>query len=337
MARECFVCMESDPEPVALGCSCRSHTGYAHVACMVKFALETGNWRSCMTCRRAFTGKMLVGLADARWLHARGPSVSVTERVGAMRHVAVGYAERGQYTAAVRLARDARESAVGAFGEMHGSSLNAAAELANILQLSGSSVDLDEAIAINERALAVRVSWQGDGHANTLAVRASLVSCLSDRGRPIDLRRAERTQRAIIDAETSAFGARHAMTLTTRCDLALTLVAMRKYAAAREVYDALIPTLETELGPDHPSAIVSLGNMASCLSGSGDHDAAVAMLERVVRSAKRVFGAVHPDTRVARRNLAKTRSAARLACPRGREAARPRGREAVRPSGAVRP
>jgi hypothetical protein len=35
-----------------------------------------------------------------------------------------------------------------------------------------------------------------------------------------------------------------------------------------------------------------------------------------------VFGAVHPDTRVARRNLAKTRSAARLACPR-REAVRP--------------
>jgi hypothetical protein len=35
------------------------------------------------------------------------------------------------------------------------------------------------------------------------------------------------------------------------------------------------------------------------------------MLERVVRSARRLFGAVHPDTRIAKRNLAKTRSAVR--------------------------
>ena len=308
---DCVVCMESDPAVVALGCSCRAHAGYAHVECMANFARTTGEWRECRTCRRAFTGRMLVGLSAARWAAARGQAVDDTERVAAMRHVAIAYAERGRYTEAERVARCARDAAVVVFGADDHASLSAAAELANIMQLSGSPIALEEAIEIHGRIVDSRVAALGSNHGSTLTARASLASCLSDRGTPRDLALAERTQRAMIEAETRALGARHVTTLTTQCDLALTLVTMRKYADAREVYDRLVPTLASELGPDHPTTIVTMGNMASCLSGSGEHDAAVTMLERVVSTARRVFGSVHPDTRIARRNLAKTRSAVR--------------------------
>ena len=68
-----------------------------------------------------------------------------------------------------------------------------------------------------------------------------------------------------------------------------------------------MPVLVTELGPEHPTTVVTMGNMANFLSDQGQHERAAEMLERVVRVTRRIFGAVHPDTRVARRNLAKTR------------------------------
>lgn len=311
MECECVVCMDSAPELVALGCSCRALAGFAHVECVARFARATGHWRECRTCRRTFTGKMLVALSEARWAIARGAGVPDAERVAAMRHVAVAYAERGRYTDAERIARVALAAAETVFGADDHASLSAAAELANILQLSGSPSALEEAIAIHARVVDTRVAALGAQHGLTLSARSSLASCLSDRGSPSDLALAERTQRAMLEAETSAFGARHVTTLTTQCDLALTLTTRRKYSDARAVYDTLVPTLESELGPDHPTTVVTIGNMASCLSGSGEHEAAAAVLERVVRSARRVFGSVHPDTRIAKRNLAKTRSVVR--------------------------
>ena len=88
--------------------------------------------------------------------------------------------------------------------------------------------------------------------------------------------------------------------------LAQTLAAQRK-REAREAYETLVPVLVTELGPEHPTTVVTMGNMANFLSDQGQHERAAEMLERVVRVTRRIFGAVHPDTRVARRNLAKTR------------------------------
>jgi hypothetical protein len=305
---ECVICLHTDSSVVALGCSCRSNAGFAHVECVAQFARASGAWRECRTCRRAFTGRMLVGLGDARWRAARSLPPRDYERIAATRHLVASHAERGRYTEAARIAREARDDAVGAHGAAHAESLSAATELANAMQLCGR---VDEAIAIHEGVLAARSAELGDAHRDTLSARANHASCLSDRGRGADLRVAERVQRRVIEDEARVLGERHVNTLTARCDLALTLVKMRKFREARLVYERLVPALATELGPEHSITVVTMGNMANCFADSGDHARAEELLVGVVAKARRIFGAVHPDTRVARRNLAQMRTAIR--------------------------
>jgi hypothetical protein len=305
---ECVVCLNSSPAPVALGCSCRATAGFAHVECMALFARASGAWRECRTCKRAFTGRMLVGLGDARWNIARKLRAIDDERTSALRHLAASHSERGRYTDAARFAREARDAVVDAHGEDHPASLRAATELANVIHMGGC---IDEAIDIHNFVVAARAAALGEEHVDTLSARANLASCISDRGRAADLRSAERIQRRMLDVEALALGERHVSTLTTHCDLAVTLSLRRKYDEARGVYDRLVPVLATELGPEHPMTVVTMGNMANCLSASGDDESAERLLVRVVEIARRVFGPVHPDTRVARRNLARTRSAIR--------------------------
>ena len=57
---ECFICTESNPEPIHLGCACRSDSGFAHVECMAKFIRSSGVFRrECQICKQKFTGRML--------------------------------------------------------------------------------------------------------------------------------------------------------------------------------------------------------------------------------------------------------------------------------------
>lgn len=55
---ECFICTESNPEPIHLGCACRS--GFAHIECMAKFIRTSQRFsRKCRTCNQRLTGRML--------------------------------------------------------------------------------------------------------------------------------------------------------------------------------------------------------------------------------------------------------------------------------------
>ena len=297
----CVICLDSEPAPIQSGCACRSDAGLAHVACMARYAASGGGWRVCRTCKRPFTGRMLVGLAEARWAAARRLDRRVYhERIGAMRHVVAAHAERGRYTDAVRLARDAHDAAVEAYGAAHETSLVVALELANVLHMQG---DVAASVEAHRGVVETRAAALGEAHPSTLAARASLASCMSDGGTVGELEWAERVQRRMLDEETHTLGARHIDTLTTRCDLALTLAALKRHGEARVAYDGLVPVLETELGREHPMTIVTRGNMAACVAADGDARAAEDMLRGVVRSARRIFGTVHPDTRAAQRNL----------------------------------
>ena len=58
---ECFICTESHPEPIPLGCACRS--GFAHIECMAKFIRASQRFsRKCSTCNERLSGRMLHGL-----------------------------------------------------------------------------------------------------------------------------------------------------------------------------------------------------------------------------------------------------------------------------------
>ncbi len=55
----CVICGTSNPEPVHLGCDCRSDTGVAHVECMVRVARAGRTWRACRACHARLAGPML--------------------------------------------------------------------------------------------------------------------------------------------------------------------------------------------------------------------------------------------------------------------------------------
>lgn len=57
---ECFICTERNPEPIHLGCACRSDSGFAHVDCVAKFRRASPMMgRRCPTCAQNMTGRML--------------------------------------------------------------------------------------------------------------------------------------------------------------------------------------------------------------------------------------------------------------------------------------
>jgi hypothetical protein len=57
---ECFICTESNPKPIHLGCACRSDLGFAHVECMAKFIRISQHFsRKCPTCKQKLTSEML--------------------------------------------------------------------------------------------------------------------------------------------------------------------------------------------------------------------------------------------------------------------------------------
>ena len=57
---ECFICTESNPKPIHLGCACRSDLGFAHVECMAKFIKISQHFsRKCPTCKQKLTSQML--------------------------------------------------------------------------------------------------------------------------------------------------------------------------------------------------------------------------------------------------------------------------------------
>jgi tetratricopeptide (TPR) repeat protein len=60
------------------------------------------------------------------------------------------------------------------------------------------------------------------------------------------------------------------------------------------------------LGPEHPSTLTSMNNLASTLNARGDLDGAQTYEERVLEARTRILGPEHPDTLTSMNNLAST-------------------------------
>ena len=58
------------------------------------------------------------------------------------------------------------------------------------------------------------------------------------------------------------------------------------------------------LGPDHPSTLITLGNLALLLDDKGDRERAKEMYERCLAAQERVLGPDHPSTLTTLGNLA---------------------------------
>ena len=90
-------------------------------------------------------------------------------------------------------------------------------------------------------------------------------------------------------------------------NLATSLLACKLYEEGKSFLRARIPEATRELGPEHVSVLFLRINYASILGGEGrsrdDLVEAVALLEELSSTARRVFGTAHPTTMTINRNL----------------------------------
>ena len=97
----------------------------------------------------------------------------------------------------------------------------------------------------------------------------------------------------------------------TDMQLAHALGAFLRFAGAtgdagQRLSEQLGATCERVLGAEHPSTLISMGNLAATLSARGDFEGAQRYGERVLETSARILGTEHPDTLASMSNLAHT-------------------------------
>ncbi|HEX9543008.1 MAG TPA: tetratricopeptide repeat protein, partial [Streptosporangiaceae bacterium] len=70
------------------------------------------------------------------------------------------------------------------------------------------------------------------------------------------------------------------------------------------LYEQTLVGCERVLGPDHPSTLMSRGNLAHAYHAALRLADAIAVLERTVADCERVLGPDHPMTQTMRESLA---------------------------------
>ncbi|KAK6214532.1 hypothetical protein LQW54_004253 [Pestalotiopsis sp. IQ-011] len=77
-----------------------------------------------------------------------------------------------------------------------------------------------------------------------------------------------------------------------------------KYAKAEEIYRETLELRKSVLGPEHPSTLVSINNLANMLNSQGKYEEAEEMLRETLELRKSVLGPEHPSTLESINNLA---------------------------------
>jgi tetratricopeptide (TPR) repeat protein len=81
--------------------------------------------------------------------------------------------------------------------------------------------------------------------------------------------------------------------------------ALAAYAGARPLYERALAIREKVLGPEHPSTISSLVNLAAVLNSQGDFTGARPLNERALAIRETALGSEHPDTASSLNGLAR--------------------------------
>ena len=110
-AGACFICLETRPPPIQMGCACRGDAGLAHIGCLIQAAASraahgsNAGWWECRTCKQGFTGAIRSGLADEWWMRMRDKPAENEDRLAAAGSLASSLNRQGKYTEAEQMFR----------------------------------------------------------------------------------------------------------------------------------------------------------------------------------------------------------------------------------------
>jgi tetratricopeptide (TPR) repeat protein len=208
------------------------------------------------------------------------------------------FSDRGAYSQAAPLLRDALAIKERTLGPMH---LDTARSLSKLALLLGNQGDYAGARPLHERALAMIEKALGPEHAGTAASLNNLALVLQAQG---DLAAARPLfERALAIAETT-LGPEHPQTAVKLNNLAHLLQAQGDLARAKLLCERALAINEKALGPEDHHTAVSLAHVASVLKAQNDLAGARPLYERALAICEKVLGPEHDGTAAGLNNLA---------------------------------
>jgi tetratricopeptide (TPR) repeat protein len=160
-----------------------------------------------------------------------------------------------------------------------------------------------QALTLNEQALAGYRRTLGDDHPNTLTLMNNLATTRWALG---DLQGARDLQEQALATERRVLGDNHPKTLALMNNLAITRQTLGDLQGARALFETSLIGRRQVLGDDHPNTLTSMNNLAEIRRVLGDLQGARDLQEQALAGCRRVLGDDHPNTLSLMNNLGET-------------------------------
>ncbi len=210
--------------------------------------------------------------------------------------------DRGSYSRAEDLSRNALQTALGALGKEHRVTLGLTRALARALLYQQR---IAEAAALYSSVLEPMRRVLGGEHGETLDAVNDLGVCLALMGRHAQ---AEELFREAFEGRQRVLGDAHPATLGSMTSLAVNLKERGRYSDAAELEQKVIEVSLRVLGDEHPNTLQSMNNLAWSLAELARFSEAEELFRKTLEIRRRVLGEEHPQTLESMDALAKSLS-----------------------------
>ncbi len=151
--------------------------------------------------------------------------------------------------------------------------------------------EIEQSQALNERALALRMSVLGPEHIDVAASLNNLAATVAELG---DLTRSSDLSLRALAIVEKAFGPDHPRVAMALSNLAAAATVRGDLEQAESLSARALAIWEASLGPEHPNVAVMLFNMAVLEGDRGDTPKAEALFRRALAIQRSALGEDHP-------------------------------------------
>jgi tetratricopeptide (TPR) repeat protein len=295
---QCYICLETDPEPVSMGCACRGEI--VHLTCLGKSiahqhartpALEA--YTRCFVCKQEFEGAAKLHLANLWFMRCR--TSHPVQRLHAAAQIAECYHTAGRLEEALELFESSRLASSAYLGEGHPDTIAYSCRLASVLNSIGRYSDAE--------ALHSSILPHAPDSRSRIACHINLAESAALLGRNDE---ACALYELYVPQLSALLGTDHHEVLTARSSYGLCLTEACAYQAAQSVLDTVCCIRTRVLGAEHQLTMVAMSNLAIAISGTGDLARAESIQRHLLSIQMRIVGAEDRRTLANQVNLAST-------------------------------
>lgn len=241
-------------------------------------------------------------LRQAHQLHVATLGANHPDTLKTLNNLAIVLWELGKDEAA-DVFLDVYEKQKAALGEEHPDTLGSMNSLAVAYSHQGRQ---EEALALRQKALELRIKTLGPEHPNTLAAMDGLATSFSRTGRHEE---ALNLRLEVLEKVRRLRGNEHQNTLVSMNNTAFTLMNLKRLDEAERLFRETAEICHKALGPEHPQTLNALTNLAMTLLKMGRLEEAENLERETLAVSRRVLGDEHRGTIVIMKHLSDTLAA----------------------------